>query len=159
MKDWAYLWRRLRRAKTWHLVVALVASTSLALICVRINHTQMQALKQAVVQADKAENAELANQAASRLHRYVSRHMGTTTGRIVLQHLYDADVQTSTAAGGLPNPALYQLSFAAPRLSFDLAGVFTLVSSVVFLSIVLKLSTEVVLGWVVKHKGEKSVNS
>jgi hypothetical protein len=152
MKDWAYLRRKLKRIRTWHLVASLVVLVFLALVCVKINHAQMQHLKQAVVQADKAEDAELANREASKLHRYVSRHMGTTTGQIALQHLYDAEAQTSTVEGGLPNPALYQLSYAAPLVSFDLAGVFTVLSCVVFLSIALKLSTEVVLGWIVKHK-------
>jgi len=45
----------------------------------------------------------------------------------------------------LPNPALFYLSFAAPILSFDVAGVFVILTFVVFFAIFIKLLTEVII--------------
>ena len=45
----------------------------------------------------------------------------------------------------LPNPAMFYLSYAAPVISFDLAGVAMVLATVVFFVIILKLLTEVTL--------------
>jgi len=48
----------------------------------------------------------------------------------------------------LPNPALFYLSYAAPILSFDAAGVVIVLATVVFFVIFLKLLTEVIIYFV-----------
>ena len=53
----------------------------------------------------------------------------------------------------LPSPSLYYLSFAAPLWSFDSAGVSVALTFVVFFTILLKFLTEVVLAFLVRHRG------
>jgi hypothetical protein len=52
----------------------------------------------------------------------------------------------------LPNAALYYVSYVAPRLSFDLAGVSLVVTVVVFLTLSLRILTAVALGVISRKK-------
>lgn len=55
----------------------------------------------------------------------------------------------------LPNPALYYLNYSSPPLSFDLAGLLSTLTFVVFLAIFFKLLTEVVLSLFWHFRGKK----
>ena len=50
----------------------------------------------------------------------------------------------------LPPAALFQISFAAPKLSFDLAGVTLIICFLIFLVAIIRIITEVILRIVVK---------
>lgn len=52
----------------------------------------------------------------------------------------------------LPNPALYYLSYASPKWSFDIAGVVTLLAIVVFFAMIIKLLTEGVLALILNYR-------
>lgn len=53
--------------------------------------------------------------------------------------------ETSLTTPELPNPSLYYLAYTSPVVSFDPAGVTVVLASVVFLAMVLKLLTEVIM--------------
>ena len=52
----------------------------------------------------------------------------------------------------LPNPSLYYLFFASPVISFDLAGVMVIFTTLVFCLIVIKLLTEVIIYFLLYKK-------
>ncbi|MDR1197198.1 MAG: hypothetical protein LBL08_02915 [Candidatus Nomurabacteria bacterium] len=200
-KKLSYVWRRLRRVKTWQLALVLVALLALAVLCMRLNNQNMAQLRAEVIAADKTLDTEKVQQAAENLRAYTQSHMNADTNKIALQNLYNQAVQRAFAAVNndvdasgyqaatkscqsvigqsgyqgyascvagrlgvstktfktpkLPNPALYYLNYSSPALSFDLAGGLTLAAIVVFLAIFFKVTTEVILGAVVRSRDKK----
>jgi len=96
-KQVAYLWRRLKRIKTWHLVVVLIALVILSAIFLRVNNLSMMEYRQAVITADESLDQAKVTQAAESLKVFVSAHMNTDTGQIPLQNLYNQAVQEAFA--------------------------------------------------------------
>ena len=79
---------------------------------------------------------------------------------VIWQKGYSAYVQCVAKAVGstkfnepkLPDPALFYLSFSAPLLSADLAGVTTILVFIIFIFLAIRVITEVTLNIVVKIK-------
>jgi hypothetical protein len=197
-KNSAYLRRKLKRVRQWHLLVVLFLLIITAGLSLRQNNLNMVELRDQVYAADRAvERAEIVR-SVQHLRQYVSQHMNTNTGQIALQNLYDADVSQSLAAANTgidpnvyqtatqscqdqiaqlgwqgyvdcvatavgqspeqfsqPNPpdaALYYVSFVAPRISLDLAGVSLILAIVVFLTILIRVVLAGVLGVITRGK-------
>jgi len=83
---------------------------------------------------------------------------------IAWQQGYSAYVQcVANAIGGttlnkpkLPDPSLFYLSFSAPLLSADLAGVTVVITILLFIMLLIRASTEVILAVVVRIKKRNS---
>ncbi|MDR0955860.1 MAG: hypothetical protein LBM73_01890 [Candidatus Nomurabacteria bacterium] len=93
-------WRlkKLSQIKTWQLLVILLALLLVAGIFLRLNNLGMVERRQAVLNADKADDTNGLYKSAQELQNYVAHHMNTTTGRIALQYSYDRDVQAAVQA-------------------------------------------------------------
>jgi hypothetical protein len=197
-KRMAFLWRKIKRIKQWHLAVIFLILLVVVIFALRSNNLGMVELRDKVVEADKALDWDEVNSSAEVLHAYVNKHMNTNTGQIALQNLYDRDVEEAFVAANsevdsdiytlasedcqvllaqsgyqvyascvadavgvsneeitipnLPNSALYYISFLSPKFSFDLAGICIFMMIVVFLTFLLRLITEVILGVVTRKR-------
>lgn len=104
--------RRLRRVKTWQLVVILLMTSIVAVIFLRLNSLNMSELRHAVVQADEAGNKEILKESLLNLQQYVSGHMNTSlSGGFYLAKSYERDkaaAEASQASGANPNSTEYQ---------------------------------------------------
>jgi hypothetical protein len=192
-----FIRRKLKKVKTWHMVVLLLILVILSIFFLRLNNMGMVELRNQVLSADESGDGEVLQRAATKLQNYVSGHMNADTGQIALQNSYDRAIQRAFSevndvnASGyaeatesckavlyvsgypgyascvadavgigestlvvpeLPNPALYYISYASPIVSFDAAGVTVVLSVVVFLAIILKLLTEVVMALLLYKK-------
>jgi hypothetical protein len=197
-KSAAYLGRRLRRIKQWHLGLVFLVLLIIVIFGLRQNNLTMVDLRAQVIAADQALDWPAVDASAETLRSYVSQHMNANTGQIALQNLYNRDVKraletaqididssayltatetcraqvnqsgyqgyaacvaesvgTSDAqlqALELPSPTLYYISFASPRLSFDLAGVCLALMIVVFFTLLFRFLTGVILGVAVRNR-------
>jgi hypothetical protein len=97
-KRTAFVWRGLRRIKTWHLLLALVIFTLLALFCLRQNNLEMAKLRDQVLVADQNLDIEQVGVAAENLRAYTASHMNADTGQIALQNLYNQAVERAFGA-------------------------------------------------------------
>ena len=87
--------KRLRRVKTWQLMILLILAAFLAATFLRLNNTGMVQRRNAVSAADKAGDAQQLTERLAELQRYSSTHMNASSGVIYLQHQYDRDAQTA----------------------------------------------------------------
>lgn len=70
-----YLWRRIKPVKVWYLLVALLVTSTIAVIALRSNNLTMVKLRDAVYKADEA-NGDVEG-ALRDLRSYVYNHMNT----------------------------------------------------------------------------------
>lgn len=87
--------KRLRRVKTWQLMILLILAAFLAATFLRLNNTGMVQRRNVVSAADKAGDAQQLTERLAELQRYSSTHMNASSGVIYLQHQYDRDAQTA----------------------------------------------------------------
>ena len=87
--------KRLRRVKTWQLMILLILAAFLAATFLRLNNTGMVQRRNAVSAADKAGDAQQLTERLAELQRYSSTHMNASSGVIYLQHQYDRDAQAA----------------------------------------------------------------
>lgn len=91
-KNLAYYRRFLKRIKTWHMVLVLIALTILSTVLLRINNLNMVEYRDAVIAADESLDMKKVESAAQSLKLFVAAHMNTDTGQIPLQNLYNQAV-------------------------------------------------------------------
>ena len=82
---------RLRRLKTWQLVVILVFMILMSATFLRLNNIGMVQRQKAVEQADKQGDMQAVQDRLYDLRRYVSDHMNTSGARIYLHEKYNRD--------------------------------------------------------------------
>lgn len=80
--------RRIRRVKTWQLVILLVMSAFVSATFLRLNNVGMVERREAVYAADEAGDLEQLERRLYDLQRYVSSHMNANPGRIALENSY-----------------------------------------------------------------------
>ena len=106
----------------------------------------------AVAESIKSANSDIDSEAYARADQ--------NCRNVIWQSGYNAYVQcVANAIGGtnfvqpkLPDPALFYLSFSAPLLSADLAGVFTVLTIISFIILMIRVLTGMTFGIVVKIK-------
>lgn len=107
-RDLARWLARLKKIKTWQLIVILLLVSLLAGIFLRMNNLNMVERRQAVLAADKRGDEQAIKQSLLELQHYVSSHMNTELGGGVdLVHSYRRDraaaikqaTQANTPAG------------------------------------------------------------
>lgn len=80
--------RRLKKVKTWQLVVLLIMAAFLSATFLRLNNVGMIERRAAVYAADEAGDRQQLEKRLYDLQRYVSTHMNADPGRIALEHSY-----------------------------------------------------------------------
>ncbi|HET8690101.1 MAG TPA: hypothetical protein VFL81_01575 [Candidatus Saccharimonadales bacterium] len=91
-RHWAIDLARLRKLKTWQLVVILLLLSLVAATFLRMNNLNMVERRDAVVAADKKGDKSAIKSSLSELQSYVSHHMNTDLGQgIYLTSSYDRD--------------------------------------------------------------------
>ena len=85
--------RRLKKVKTWQLVILLIMSAFISATLLRLNNVGMIERRTAVVSADKAGDTATLERRLYDLQRYVSEHMHTDPGRVALVYAYERDNQ------------------------------------------------------------------
>lgn len=84
----------LQAVKTWQLVILLLICGFVAATFLRLNNIGMVQRREAVINADKADNSDAIIQRLYDLQQYVSGHMNTDLGRgVYLESAYSRDVQ------------------------------------------------------------------
>ena len=193
--------KRLRRVKTWQLMILLILAAFLAATFLRLNNTGMVQRRNAVSAADKAGDAQQLTERLAELQRYSSTHMNASSGVIYLQHQYDRDAQAAIeeasnsssesasanshaeevchpqysgwstaymqcfleelakyptsetlAEPQLPNTELYRYEYASPLWTPDFAGWSSLVVVLIFLVIIIRLISLVILRILLRHR-------
>lgn len=100
---------RLRRIKTWQLIIAIILLGSLSAFFLRQNNLQMVELRNLVKQADE-QNKDV-DKALLNLQHYVTSHMNTDLGEgVALQNSYErayTAAVNAAANSANPNAALY----------------------------------------------------
>lgn len=90
--------KRLRRVKTWQLVIILVLSGFVTATFLRLNNIGMLQRREAVLLADKqAKDADIATRMYD-LQRYSAAHMNADTGQFDLKEQYQRDLEKAVAA-------------------------------------------------------------
>ncbi len=85
--------KRLKRIKTWQLVLLLILAFAVTATFLRINNVGMLERRKAVEVADKVGDEDALEERLYELQRYVSQHMNTSTGDFDLTATYDRDVK------------------------------------------------------------------
>ena len=85
--------RRLKRIKTWQLLVLLVLMGFIAATFLRLNNIGMIQRRDAVLSADKGTDATITQTRLYDLQRYVAAHMNADMGAIYLETQYVRDSQ------------------------------------------------------------------
>ncbi len=103
---------RIRKVKTWQLVIILVIGLMVSATFLRINNLEMDKRREAVKAADKAADSEKIRGSLLELQHYVSHHMNTSLGDgFYLEHQYNRDRDSALNAATHstnPNAAVYQ---------------------------------------------------
>ncbi|MDL2327667.1 hypothetical protein LJC64_03305 [Ruminococcaceae bacterium OttesenSCG-928-A11] len=94
-KNLAFIGRKLKKIKTWHMVVVFIILLISSLFLLRANSLNMVKYRDAVISADETLDEKQIEEAAKSLKEYVSRHMNTDTGLIPLQNLYNEAVSVA----------------------------------------------------------------
>ncbi|HET7630243.1 MAG TPA: hypothetical protein VFK03_02615 [Candidatus Saccharimonadales bacterium] len=98
-RRWSVDLARLKRVKTWQLVVILLLVSLLAVIFLRMNNLGMIDRRDAVVAADKKGDQAAIKSSLVDLRDYVSHHMNTDLGPgVYLTQSYDRDRAAAIAA-------------------------------------------------------------
>ncbi|HET6622657.1 MAG TPA: hypothetical protein VFG56_01855 [Candidatus Saccharimonadales bacterium] len=91
-RHWAIELAKLRKIKTWQLLVILLLVSLLAATCLRLNNLGMVTRRDAVMAADKAGDQQAIKSALVDLQSYVSHHMNTDLGQgVYLTESYERD--------------------------------------------------------------------
>lgn len=80
--------RRIKKVKTWQLVILLIMAGFVSATFLRLNNVGMIERRDAVFAADEAGDREQLERRLYDLQRYVSTHMNASPGRIALEHSY-----------------------------------------------------------------------
>lgn len=113
--------RRLRRIKTWQLVVLLVLMMFIAATFLRLNNIGMVERRESVLNADEGTDSTITQTRLYDLQRYVSSHMNADMGTIYLANQYKRDTQkiidaaSSTASYEDAKPFKEAQEVCAPR--------------------------------------------
>ncbi len=104
--------RKVRRLKTWQLIIILFLGVILSATLLRLNNLQMVERRTAVIAADEKGDPEAIRSAVIELQRYVTGHMNTSLGNgFFLSRTYERDRDAALAAANQstnPNSAVYQ---------------------------------------------------
>lgn len=91
-RHWANQLARLKRVKTWQLVIILLLLSLVAATFLRMNNLNMVARRDAVTAADKKGDRAAIQASLTDLQAYVSHHMNTDLGQgVYLTASYDRD--------------------------------------------------------------------
>lgn len=91
-RQWASQLARLKRVKTWQLIVILLLLSLIAATFLRMNNLNMVERRDAVVAADKKGDTAAIKTSLTKLQAYVSHHMNTDLGQgVYLTYSYDRD--------------------------------------------------------------------
>lgn len=85
--------KQLQRIKTWQLLILLLLMAFVAATFLRINNIGMIQRREAVLQADRAGDAETMTDRLYDLQRYTAGHMNANTGTFYLENQYKRDVK------------------------------------------------------------------
>lgn len=91
--------KRLRKVKTWQLLILLILSLFLSATFLRLNNTGMVARRTAVDSADKSGDESAISSRVYDLQRYSSSHMNADSGVFYLRESYYRDVEAAVDAG------------------------------------------------------------
>ena len=115
--------QRLKRVKTWQLIVVLLLVALVATTLLRMNNLGMVERRNAVLQADEKGDKETIRSSLVELQRYISGHMNTDlNGGLYLSHSYERDRAVALEAAGNvsnPNSAIYQQASVECRSRFQ----------------------------------------
>lgn len=118
--------RRVRRLKTWQLIIILFLGVILSATLLRLNNLEMVERRSAVIAADEKGNPEALRSAIVELQRYVTGHMNTGLGGgFFLSKTYERDRDIALAAANHsanPNSAVYQQASVECRSRFQGGG-------------------------------------
>lgn len=114
--------RRLRRVKTWQLIILLILTGFVAATFLRLNNIEMVQRRASVLNADESGDKEAIKNRLTELQRYISAHMNTDMGTIYLKKQYERDIEaanTRAAGDDNPNGNIFKKAQAicAPRFS------------------------------------------
>lgn len=115
--------RKIRRLKTWQLVVILFLGIILSATLLRLNNLEMVERRTAVIAADEKGDRDAIRTAIVELQQYVTGHMNTSLGGgFFLSHTYERDRDAALAAANQstnPNSAVYQQASIECRSRFQ----------------------------------------
>jgi len=112
----------LGQAKTWQLLLVAVLCCFVAATFLRLNNLGMVERRQAVIEADKANDRELIRAKLTDLQHWASAHMNAEPGAVYLKQSYNRDYEAAVAAGASernPNSDVYQQASVACRERFQ----------------------------------------
>lgn len=118
-----YVYRQVRRVKTWQLLLLLVLVGFVAASFLRINNIGMYQRRESILAADReGRDGDVLNR-MSDLQQYVSKHMNTSTGQFYLEGQYNRDRQKKieeVVNDNNPNGNINAMAEAAcaPRFSY-----------------------------------------
>lgn len=114
---------RLRRVKTWQLVIILIIGLIFSIAFLRMNSLEMDSRRNAVYEADKAGDREEIKQALVELQNYVSAHMNTSLGKgLWIEESFNRDYESALNSAVIsqnPNSAVYQQASIECRNRFQ----------------------------------------
>ncbi len=101
------------RVKTWQTFLLFILMTFVMLTMLRINNVGMIERKNAVMQADKALDAQQVHDSLFELRTYVQKHMNASTGGFYLENMFKRDSQAAIdeaakLASSNPNGLVYK---------------------------------------------------
>lgn len=101
------------RVKTWQTFLLFILMTIVMLTMLRINNVGMVERRNAVIQADKALDTQLAIDRIYELRTYVAKHMNASTGGFYLENMFKRDSQAAIdeaakLASSNPNGLVYK---------------------------------------------------
>lgn len=106
-KKLAYIERRLKKIKTWHMILVFVVLAILSVVLLRANNLNMIKYRDAVILADETLDKAEVEKTAEALREFVSKHMNTDTGLIPLQNLYNQAVSEAFSKENAVNSDIY----------------------------------------------------
>ncbi len=86
---------KIKKVKTWQLVIILVLLGFLVMNFLRLNHAGMFQMREAVLVADKSGDDEVLRSRLYDLQRYAATHMNADTGQFNLKAKYERDFNKS----------------------------------------------------------------
>lgn len=115
--------QRLKRVRTWQLIIVLLLVALAATTLLRMNNLGMVERRNAVLHADEKGDKEVIRSSLVELQRYISGHMNTDLGGgLYLSRSYERDrAAVLEAAGNVSNPnsAIYQQASVECRSRFQ----------------------------------------
>ena len=102
--------KQLQRIKTWQLVLLAILALLIAATFLRLNNIGMIQRRTAVLNADKAGDANVTQARLYDLQRYTASHMNADTGGVYLEHQYKRDTEKAVkeSIGNVPDGNISQ---------------------------------------------------